>query len=117
MGAPLIYHICTREDWEAAKAAGRYEGSSQDQADGFIHFSSAENIEQTAARHRAGQHGLLLLGVESEALAGDLKWEAARDGVPFPHLYGALPLTALRAVWELPLGPDLRHVFPPLDSG
>ncbi len=77
MGAAPIYHICGREEWQAAPAAGRYSGSSQDVADGFIHFSSAAQVEESAARHRAGQSGL-----------------------------------ALRGVWDLPLGPDLRHLFP-----
>ena len=117
MCAAPIYHICTREDWEAAKAAGHYEGSPQDRADGFIHFSTAEQVEDSAAKHRAGQSGLVLLAVDPEALGDSLKWEAARGGALFPHLYGALPLAALRAVWELPLGPDSRHVFPALVTG
>ncbi len=119
MGAALgmIYHICAREDWEAAKTAGQYEGSPQDRADGFIHFSTAEQLEESAARHRAGQRGLLLLAVDSEALGRALRWEPSRGGALFPHLYGPLPLTATRRVWELPLGPDSRHLFPPLVVG
>ncbi len=112
-----IYHICTREDWEAAKAAGHYEGSPQDRADGFIHFSTAEQVEASAAKHRTGQPGLVLLAVDPEALGDSLRWEASRVGALFPHLYGALPLAALRDVWELPLGPDSRHVFPLLVIG
>ena len=117
MCAAPIYHICPREDWEAAKAAGHYEGSPQDRADGFIHFSTAEQVEDSAAKHRAGQPGLVLLAVDPEALGDSLRWEAARGGALFPHLYGVLPLAALRDVWELPLGPDSRHVFPPLVTG
>ncbi len=117
MCAAPIYHICTREDWEAAKAAGHYEGSPQDRADGFIHFSTAEQVEASAAKHRAGQPGLVLLAVDPESLGDSLRWEASRGGELFPHLYGALPLAALRDVWELPLGPDSRHVFPLLVTG
>ncbi len=117
MCAAPIYHICPREDWEAAKAAGYYQGSPQDRADGFIHFSTAEQVEDSAAKHRAGQSGLVLLAVDPEALGDALRWEAARGGALFPHLYGALPLAALRDVWELPLGPDSRHVFPALVTG
>ena len=113
----MIYHICTREDWRAAQGAGCYEGSPQDRADGFIHFSTAKQIEASAAKHRAGQAGLLLLAVDPEALGPGLKWEASREGALFPHLYGALPLSALRDVWELPLGADSRHVFPPQVRG
>ena len=112
MGAAPIYHICGREEWEAAQAAGRYSGSSQDAADGFIHFSTAAQVEASAARHRAGQSGLVLLAVDPEALGAALKWEPSRRGVRFPHLYGELPVAALRGVWELPLGPDSRHLFP-----
>jgi uncharacterized protein (DUF952 family) len=112
MCAAPIYHIGPREDWEAAKAAGHYEGSPQDRADGFIHFSTAEQVEDSAAKHRTGQPGLVLLAVDPEALGDSLRWEASRGGALFPHLYGVLPLAALRDVWELPLGPDSRHLFP-----
>jgi uncharacterized protein (DUF952 family) len=112
MGAGPIYHICRREEWEKAQAAGRYGGSSQDAADGFIRFSTAAQVEESAARHRAGQSGLVLLAVDPEALGAALKWEPSRQGALFPHLYGELPLAALRGAWDLPLGPDSRHVFP-----
>ncbi len=112
MGAAPIYHICRREEWDAARAAGRYGGSSQDVADGFMHFSTAAQIEESAARHRGGQSGLVLLAIDPKALGTALKWEPSRRGELFPHLYGALPLAALRGLWDLPLGPDSRHVFP-----
>ncbi len=112
MAAAPIYHICRREEWQAAQAAGRYGGSAQDAEDGFIHFSTAAQVAESAARHRKGQSGLVLLAVDPEALGSALKWEASRRGEPFPHLYGALPLAALRGAWDLPLGPDSRHVFP-----
>ena len=112
MGAAPIYHICKREEWQAAQAAGSYGGSSQDVADGFIHFSTAAQIEQSAARHRAGQSGLVLLAVDPAALGAALKWERSRYGELFPHLYAELPLAALCDLWDLPLGPDSRHLFP-----
>lgn len=112
MGAGPIYHICRREEWEKAQAAGRYGGSSQDAADGFIHFSTAAQVEESAARHRAGQSGLVLLAVDPEVLGATLKWEPSRQGALFPHLYGELPLAALQGAWDLPLGPNSRHVFP-----
>lgn len=115
MDSPLIYHICRREEWEAACAAGRYHGSSQDRADGFIHFSAADQVVASAAKHRAGQDGLVLLTVEAAVLGDALKWEPSRGGALFPHLYGPLPPAAVRRVEELPLGADGRHVFPPLD--
>jgi uncharacterized protein (DUF952 family) len=112
MSAKLVYHICKAVDWEAVQATGRYEGSADDRRDGFIHFSSAAQVEASAARHRAGQSGLVLLSVDPDALGAALKWEPSRDGALFPHLYGALPVRAVRAVRGLPLGPDGRHVFP-----
>ncbi len=112
MSAASIYHICRREEWEAAQAAGRYRGSPQDTADGFIHFSTAAQIQESAARHRANQSGLVLLAVDPDALGAALKWESSRRGELFPHLYGELPLAALRDVWDLPLGSDSRHQFP-----
>jgi uncharacterized protein (DUF952 family) len=110
----LIYHICRREEWVAAESAGGYGGSSQDRADGFIHFSDGSQVEASAARHRAGQEGLVLLAVEAAALGEALKWEPSRGGALFPHLYGELPLSAVRRVDDLPLDPDGRHCFPPL---
>ena len=98
----------------AAQDVGRYGGSSQDRADGFIHFSAADQVVDSAARHRAGQAGLVLLTVEAAALGAALKWEPSRRGLLFPHLYGDLPLSAVSRVDDLPLGADGRHVFPQL---
>lgn len=114
MDSRCIYHICRGDEWAQAEAAGRYGGSSQDRADGFIHFSAADQVEASAAKHRAGQDGLVLLTVDPGALGNALKWEPSRGGALFPHLYGDLPLSAVRRVDALPLGPDGRHVFPPL---
>ena len=87
-----IFHICREEEWRAAEAAGLYHGSSQDAADGFIHFSARDQVEGSAAKHRAGQEGLLLLTVDPDALGEALKWEASRGGQLFPHLYRPLRL-------------------------
>jgi uncharacterized protein (DUF952 family) len=111
----LIYHMCRAEEWRRAASTGSYDGSSQDAADGFIHFSTAAQIVESAAKHRAGQSGLVLLTVDAEALGDALKWEPSRGGALFPHLYGALPLGAVRRVDDVPLGADGRHVFPVLD--
>ncbi len=108
----VIFHMCARTEWQAAEAAGAYAGSSQDTADGFIHFSAADQVVVSAAKHHAGQDGLVLLSVDAEALGDALKWEASRDGALFPHLYGPLPLAAVVRVDDLALGPDGRHVFP-----
>ena len=110
----LIYHMCKREEWRSAQSSGVYSGSSQDRADGFIHFSTAEQIVESAAKHRAGQEGLLLLTVDAALLGEALKWEESRGGALFPHLYGDLPAAAVTRVDDLPLGPDGIHLFPNL---
>jgi uncharacterized protein (DUF952 family) len=115
MAPPLIYHMCRRAEWQTAEAAGVYRGSSQDVADGFIHFSTAAQIATSAAKHRTGQRDLVLLAVEPAPLGAQLKWEAARDGALFPHLYGALATDRVRWTKELPLGEDGRHMFPALE--
>jgi uncharacterized protein (DUF952 family) len=110
---PAIYHMCRKEEWAAAESAGAYGGSSQDIADGFIHFSSAAQVVKSAAKHRAGQDGLVLLRVDPTKLGDALKWEESRDGHLFPHLYGDLPVGAAMAVYDLPLDAAGRHQFPP----
>ena len=109
----IIYHMCRAEEWQQAIVSGSYPGSSQDAADGFIHFSTAAQVAESAAKHRAGQDGLVLLTVDAEALGEDLWWEPSRGGQLFPHLYAALPVPAVRRADPLPLGADGRHVFPP----
>jgi len=117
MSEAFIYHMCREEEWRAAEAAGNYPGSSQDVADGFIHFSTAAQVRESAAKHRAGQDGLLLLSVDPAPLGGVLKWEPSRGGLLFPHLYGPLPVECARRVDPLPLGPDGLHLFPDHVSG
>ena len=109
---PLIYKICPRALWREAEAAGRFTGAPIDHHDGFIHFSTADQSVETAARHFAGQSDLVLVSVEADALGAALRYEPSRGGDLFPHLYGDLPLAAVVAVEELPLGEDGRHVFP-----
>jgi len=110
--ATPIYHMCRRDEWAAAEASGSYAGSSQDRADGFIHFSDAAQIVASAAKHRTGQDDLVLIEVAAETLGDALKWEASRGGALFPHLYGALSVAHVARHAPLRLGPDGRHVFP-----
>lgn len=110
-----IYHMCRKDEWEAAQASGSYFGSSQDVADGFIHLSNGDQIVGSAAKHRAGQKDLVLLEIQPDVLGDALKWEPSRGGALFPHLYGPLPFDAVERVHDLPLGPDGIHQFPRLD--
>jgi uncharacterized protein (DUF952 family) len=107
-----IFKICPRTLWQAAEKAGRFDGAPVDLADGYVHFSSAEQARETAARHFAGVDDLLLITVDAEALGEKLRWEPSRGGELFPHLYGSLPMSAVLQVAPLPLGPDGAHVFP-----
>lgn len=108
-----IFHMCRADEWADALAIGRYGGSSQDVADGFIHFSTAAQLPVSAAKHRAGQTGLVLLTVDPEVLGADLRWEPSRGGALFPHLHGVLPVAAVVRADPLPLGDDGLHVLPP----
>jgi uncharacterized protein (DUF952 family) len=111
----ILYKICPKPLWCEAKAAGIFAGAPVDLADGFIHFSTAAQAGDTASRHFAGQADLVLVAVDSPALGDALRYEPSRGGDLFPHLYGPLPLSAVRWVKPLPLGADGRHVFPDLD--
>lgn len=105
-----IYHLCPRADWDAALALCRYEGSDAARADGFLHFSTAAQVRESARRHLAGIADLVMLTVAADGLP--LKWEPAQSrGEDFPHLYGALPLAAVLRVDDVPLV-DGGHVFP-----
>ncbi|MCM0021489.1 MAG: DUF952 domain-containing protein, partial [Tagaea sp.] len=104
-----IYHMCRADEWAYATRTGSYDGSSQDKADGFIHFSNAAQIVVSAAKHRAGQDDLVLIEVAAESLGAALKWEASRGGALFPHLYGALDVAKVIRHAPLKLGPEGRH--------
>jgi uncharacterized protein (DUF952 family) len=110
-----IYTLVTAVDWRAAEAAGAYQGGADDRRDGFLHLSTAGQVRASAARHRAGVPDLLLVAVDPAALGPALRFEPAGGGSRpglFPHLYGPLPLSAVRGVTPLPLGADGTHLFP-----
>ena len=113
----LIYKICTAAEWREAERAGVYRGSAADHKDGFIHFSTAGQAAETAAKHFAGQRDLVLVAVDADTLGGKLNWEPSRGGALFPHLYGELELKAVLRVDPLPLGDTGQHQFPLSGSG
>src|SRR5215831_4129224 len=113
---PTIYKILPDVLWREAERTGTFRGSPVDLKDGFIHFSTAHQVAETAAKHFAGERDLLLLHIDAERLGAPLKWEPSRGGALFPHLYGALDLAAVVRVDPLPLAADGRHRFPPLDA-
>jgi len=113
---PTIYKICPAALWQEAEAAGKFRGSPVDIKDGFIHFSTAAQAAETAAKHFAGQSDLLLISVEADLLGGKLKWEPSRGGALFPHLYCDLDLAAVTKIDAVRLGADGTHKLPLLND-
>lgn len=109
-----IYKICSASAWHEAERQGVYRGSADDARDGFIHFSAASQLAETARKHFLGQTGLVLIEVDAEALGDALRWERSRNDELFPHLYGALDLGAVTGVREMPARSDGTHDIPEL---
>lgn len=110
----LIYKIVPTFLWRAAEKAGRFDGAPVDLADGYIHFSTAAQVRETAAKHFKGQDDLLLVAVDRTKLGEELRFEVSRGGDIFPHLYAPLDPTLAEWVVPLPLDVDGIHIFPDL---
>ncbi|GLH78635.1 glutathione S-transferase [Bradyrhizobium sp. SSBR45G] len=111
---PKIYKICSASAWREAERQGVYRGSADDLRDGFIHFSTAAQVPETARKHFAGQSALFLVEVEADVLGAGLRWERSRNDELFPHLYGELDLGAVTAVHQMHSRPDGGHDIPEL---
>jgi uncharacterized protein (DUF952 family) len=111
---PKIYKICSASAWHEAEREGVFRGSADDARDGFIHFSSAAQVAETARKHFFGERGLFLIEVDADALGERLRWERSRNDELFPHLYGELDLDAVRAVLNLRARADGTHDIPEL---
>jgi uncharacterized protein (DUF952 family) len=110
-----IYKICSRTLWNTAEAAGHFDGAPVDLADGYIHFSTATQVAETAAKHFKGLDDLVLVAIDPGVLDPKaLRWELSRGGHLFPHLYATLPIAAVAWVKPLPLHADGAHCFPEL---
>lgn len=107
-----IYKICSLDAWNAALESGQFTGAPVDIEDGYIHFSSPEQVAETATKHFSGQEGLVLVALDPGKLGSNLKWEPSRGGDLFPHLYGPLQVELAEWVKPLPLGSDGAHRFP-----
>lgn len=112
-----VYKVMAADTAAAFQASGVFAGAEIDLADGYIHLSTAAQAAATLAKHFTGRPGLVLLTVDPAALPEPLRWEPARGGALFPHLYAPLPWSAIRAVDPLPLGPDDTHQLPGAVSG
>ena len=111
----LIFKILRAPEWAELQAKGESAGAPVDIADGFVHFSTAEQAAETAAKHFSGSEGLVLLALEADTLGAALRWEVSRGGALFPHLYA--PLRLADVLWAKPLPlVDGQHVFPDLEA-
>ena len=109
-----IYKICPASAWREAERQGVYRGSVDDARDGFIHFSTASQVTETARKHFFGQTGLFLIQVDADALGDALRWERSRNDELFPHLYGELDLGAVIGVLDMRARSDGTHDIPEL---
>jgi uncharacterized protein (DUF952 family) len=107
-----IYKICPASAWREAERQGVFKGSAVDLRDGFIHFSTASQVEETARKHFAGESGLFLIAVDVDALGDALRWERSRNDELFPHLYGELDLGAVRGIYTMHMRSDGSHDIP-----
>lgn len=98
----IIYKIFRSDEYAAFKADGQTTGAPIDMQDGYIHISTAEQVQETVAKHFAGEEGLMILGIEAESLGDALKWEVSRGGALFPHLYRELQVDDVLFAHELP---------------
>jgi uncharacterized protein (DUF952 family) len=105
----LIFKICHESEWRAGERAGRYDGTAKDKADGFLHFSTQDQLAGTLTKWYADATDLVLVAVDADALGDKLKWEPSRDGALFPHLYASLPLSA--AKWTGDIARDAQGGF------
>ncbi len=110
-----IYKICPASAWREAERRGVFGGSADDLRDGFIHFSTASQVSETAKKHFAGQIGLFLVAVDAAALGENLRWEQSRNGEMFPHLYSELDLGDVTGVLDLHARSDGSHDIPELE--
>jgi uncharacterized protein (DUF952 family) len=107
-----IFKILDSTLFQQATAAGRFHGAEIDLKDGFIHFSSAAQVRETARLHFSGRKDLVMFAIAAETLGDALKWEPSRGGQLFPHLYGALDIKLV--LWVKPLvWNGVGHDFPP----
>jgi uncharacterized protein (DUF952 family) len=113
MAAATIYKLLTRAQWGATQEEGVYRGSAHDKRDGFIHFSTAAQLAETAQKHFPGVADLVLLAVDVRCLLDkSLRFEPSRGGDLFPHLYAPLPISAVKSLTAVPLAEDGTPILP-----
>jgi uncharacterized protein (DUF952 family) len=112
----FLYHLCLKEDWSTAQAAEGYYGSQKDKSDGFIHMSTAEQVQRSAGRYYEKNPNLILLEVDPTKVVGEIKWEPSSRGELYAHIYGHIPHDAISNASPLPLDTEGKHIFPDLNE-
>jgi len=95
MTAPTAFKVLTAQQWADFERERVFRGAPVDIADGYIHLSTAEQLEATIAKYFAGQSGLMIAEVDLACLGESVRWEPARGGDLFPHIYAELPMHAV----------------------
>ena len=113
-GVPTLYKVCSAQAWHDARRAGVLRGTPDDLRDDYIHLSTADQLAGTLGKHFFGQRDLVLLAVEEAGVRDRLRWEKARGGALFPHLYGELAASAVISVQQILLDSDGWYVLPEL---
>ena len=112
----VIFHLCRWPEWQHAMQKGVYVGSEAARADGFLHFSRMQDVEQSARLHMRNINDLHVMVVDTIGMGSKIRWEASdsRDGALFPHVYESVPMTAIIATLPVPLGAQGAYIFPDL---
>ena len=108
----FVFKILRHAEWQALRQHGTFPGSADDLRDGFIHLSTLEQVEGTLAKHFAGESDLLLLEIPVDGIREALRWESARAGALFPHLYADLTLTAVTRMFSIATTESGEHIIP-----
>ncbi|MEC9091716.1 MAG: DUF952 domain-containing protein [Planctomycetota bacterium] len=103
-----VYKILTNAEWADFQSAGSFEGSPVDLEDGYLHFSAADQVAETAEKHFSGQQGLWLVAVQADPKNPHWKWEKSRNGALFPHLYESLAIHNVVSATPIATGADGR---------
>lgn len=111
MRDPIIYKILRQDEWAALQSNDRFDGSVHDARDGFIHMSTAAQLQGTLDKHYTQGDVVILVAVRLADVEETVKWEVSRGGAEFPHIYGTLPLSAVEQHW--PLSPDPKGGYAP----
>jgi uncharacterized protein (DUF952 family) len=106
-----IYKVLTGDQWAAAEAGGPVQ-APVDVKDGYVHFSTAAQLQSTLGKWFRGQRGCILASFDSDDFGADLKWEPARAGDLFPHVYGDVRAWQVRSLWLLETGEDGAPIAP-----